>query len=100
MYRCNISTPAIEFGKQLYETTTKRKLKSCGVLVCVGRGKGFLAASSDGLVANDKIMETKFPYLGRNLKPDDKPTKNRKFSSTLRKGRQTLKTSHNYYFQI
>lgn len=49
--------PAAQYGKinedvalQAYAALTGRKVEKCGIFVCVGKCKGFLAASPDGLV--------------------------------------------------
>ena len=57
----------------------------------------YLAATPDGLINSDSIVEIKCPFLGRNFQ-----VKPGKFFPFLEEssGQVSLKPSHNYYYQI
>ena len=57
----------------------------------------FLAATPDGLVDKDILIEVKCPYTGRKSKI--RPGKKFPFLQR-RNGKLALKTSHNYYDQV
>ncbi|ODM88232.1 hypothetical protein Ocin01_18450, partial [Orchesella cincta] len=60
---------------------------------------GIFAASPDGRVGEEGIVEIKCPYSIRDLKPHDWPTSSSDCPLKLQNGTLVLKT-HNHYFQI
>ncbi|ODM95241.1 hypothetical protein Ocin01_11442, partial [Orchesella cincta] len=61
---------------------------------------GIFAASPDGRVGEEGIVEIKCPYSIRDLKPHDWPTSSSDCPLKLQNGTLVLKTTHNHYFQI
>jgi len=60
----------------------------------------FLAASPDGIIENDGIIEIKCPYTIKDLILED-AIQNRKLKfTTVINGKLNLKTNDNYYYQI
>lgn len=60
----------------------------------------FLAASPDGLINNDSIVEIKCPASIKNYTPEE-GYENKKLSFMMYKdGTLRLKTTHVYYYQI
>lgn len=79
------------FAKQ-----TGKKVDKCGIFVSTEQHYAFLAASPDGLVGEDEIVEVKAPYsaLGKTLKTARLPY------LTNDNGNLRLKRSHRYYDQV
>lgn len=107
LYGSPVHNAAVQYGKlnedvalKAYTALTGRKVENCGLFVCVGKGKGFLAASPDGIVGHDRLVEVKCPYSARDLNPVDIPAKKKSFCSTLKDGKLHLKPSHNYFYQV
>ena len=70
-------------------------VKPCGLFV--SEGFPFLAATPDGLVGADSVVEVKCPYVGRN----EKIAANKHFPFLMcEKGQLSLKPSHNYFDQV
>lgn len=84
---------------QAYEELTGCTVQPCGLFVDMD--KGFLAASPDGLVGDDKIIEVKCPYKARNMTPENAGAVfGVKFCSQLVNGKLQLNTNDNYYYQV
>lgn len=60
----------------------------------------FLAASPDGLIGNDAIIEIKCPYSAKDLSPDDAQKQNKLKFMEIESENLILKKNHNYYFQV
>ena len=68
----------------------------------------WLAATPDGIVEDPSetttrrngLLEIKCPYSARNKSPTDACKEINRFCCTLNNNEVTLKTTHNYYFQI
>lgn len=73
-------------------------VKSCGLFV--HRNYPFLAASPDGLIADDGIVEIKCPYKARNLLPEDAIEQKLIQFATFVDGNFRLKRSDKYYYQV
>lgn len=93
-----LTTPPVIHGKQceiparkLYEQKTQRVCREVGLFVY--KKYQFLAASPDGLIGNEGIIEIKSPYNFRNSDPN---TCN--FDFLHPDG--SLKMTHDYYYQI
>lgn len=81
-------------AREAYENKTGQKVKKCGLFIDVTMP--FLAASPDGLVDDELLIEVKCPYTSRDkaISPA--------YVTYLRSidGELKLKTNHNYYYQI
>lgn len=107
MYGKIPNLPQIEYGRlnepialTSYAQLTGLHVKPCGLFVSLDENKGFLAASPDGLVGDNKIVEIKCPYSGRALTPHEIPARNRNFCCTFENDKLKLKRKHNYYYQV
>lgn len=98
-----LNTAAINHGK-MYESIAAKefskhfqvKVTPCGLFV--NPDFPFLAASPDGLVNENEIVEIKCPYNGRNSAI--LPGKHFPFLTINSDGQIHLKETHNYYYQI
>jgi putative phage-type endonuclease len=98
-----LSSPAITHGRT-YEETARSELEErlnksvqkCGLFVSTEHP--FLAASPDGLIGGDTIVEIKCPFGGRDVIP----TAGKAFPFLVKKpdGSVGLKQNHNYYYQV
>lgn len=109
LYNEEINSYSIQHGKinepeaiRTYEKKKSIKVRSCGLFVDMQYG--FLAASPDGLIDADGIIEVKCPYsLAKKGITIDFAAKNiktfyLKFDENTQK--INLKATHDYYFQI
>lgn len=60
----------------------------------------FLAASPDGLVGNDSIIEIKCPHSAKDFSPIYAYHQNKLKFVEIKSGNLVLKKNHNYFFQI
>ncbi|XP_039287348.1 uncharacterized protein LOC111052200 [Nilaparvata lugens] len=71
----------------------------CGLFV--DKEHDFLAASPDGLVGGDNLIEVKCPKSAENLTISEAVIKVKSFClEKLRCGNVRLKKNHNYYYQV
>ncbi|KAH7980339.1 hypothetical protein HPB49_015143 [Dermacentor silvarum] len=99
----SFTTSATEHGKQhesvalqLYATENETVVQPCGLFVDLEHG--FLAASPDGLVGTDRIVEVKCPLKSKEDEPLEAA---RNFSDKKRKdGAPVLSRSHSYFYQV
>ena len=70
-------------------------MRKCGLFIYPAAPE--LAATPDGLIDSDTIVEVKCPFTGRLEKI--KPGKNFTFL-TKTDGQITMKTTHKYYYQV
>lgn len=95
------TTAATEHGKQhesvalqLYATEKETVVQPCGLFIDLKHG--FLAATPDGLVGTDRIVEVKCPLKYKEHEPLEAA---RNFSEKKqRDGALVLSRSHSYYF--
>lgn len=73
-------------------------VKSCGLFV--DRNYPFLAASPDGLIDDDGMVEIKCPYKARNLLPEDAIEQKMIQFATFEDGKFRLKRTDKYYYQV
>jgi hypothetical protein len=100
--------PSLDYGKlneavarNEYATFSGSTVDECGFFVCTKKDWGFLGASPDGLVGENKIIEIKCPYSARYLHPLDIPKNIKTFYCSLdHDGKLKLNKKHNYFFQI
>lgn len=82
-----------------YEESTGNKVEKCGLFVDLTRG--YLAASPDGLVGEDRVLEVKCPFSVKHLTPEQAATSKKSFCSVLdSNGALKLRRSHTYYAQV
>ena len=79
-----------------FENKTGLKVQSCGLFI--HENFPFLAATPDGIVGEDEIVEVKCPFAGRDC--EIKPGKNFAFLNYTSDQKVTLKSNHNYMYQI
>lgn len=70
----------------------------CGLFV--DKNVPFLAASPDGLVDNNSIVEIKCPASIKDYTPEEAYEMNKLKFMTHNEGHFRLKTSHKYYYQV
>lgn len=97
------TTAATEHGKQhesvalqLYATEKETVVQPCGLFIDLKHG--FLAATPDGLVGTDRIVEVKCPLKYKEHEPLEAA---RNFSEKKqRDGAPVLSRSHSYFYQV
>jgi hypothetical protein len=73
-------------------------IKDCGLFI--SEHHPFLAASPDGVIGDDGLIEIKCPYTARDFTPENAIiSKKIKFAS-LENGHLKLKRTRAYYFQV
>lgn len=103
LYSKVFSTAAMDYGItnepvaiQLYEAQEKRVVQPCGLFIDLEYG--FLAASPDGLVGTDGILEVKCPQTKRHLKASEAAAA---YNDKKQKDcHPCLGRAHPYYYQI
>jgi len=84
--------------KKCLEIKLGVNIQSCGLFV--HRKLTFLAASPDGLIDNDGIVEIKCPASIKDMTPEE-AFENKKLNfMSLIDGNLKFKTTHSYYFQV
>lgn len=96
---CTISTPATVHGIQMEKVALKKfendfEMHVVDVGLCIDIERPYLAASPDGLIAENFVLEIKCPFSGKDSKIEAG-----KFFPFLTKEKK-LKTCHKYYAQI
>ncbi|XP_060858281.1 uncharacterized protein LOC132935681 [Metopolophium dirhodum] len=81
-----------------FEKVINLKIKPAGLFV--DKTYHFLAASPDGLIEDDGIIEIKCPYTIKDLTPEDAIQNGKLKFATVIDGKLNLKTNDNYYYQI
>ncbi|KAJ8984108.1 hypothetical protein NQ317_017317 [Molorchus minor] len=71
---------------------------NCGLFI--HQDYPFLAASPDGLIEENAIIEVKCPYKAKELTPEEAINKNLIQYATIENGAFTLKRSDHYYYQV
>lgn len=100
-----LHTPAIIHGRQHeqaaikeFEKKMQMTVKKCGLFIG-GKPYSFIAATPDGLVGNDHVIEVKCPYSGR----DSPISPGKKFPylyTCSESGEINLKKCSSYYIQV
>ena len=94
---------AVIYGRTQEENAAKKfsEITGLDVLPCglfIDKNYSYLAASPDGLVGQDALLEVKCPYTQRESKISTAP---HLFPMLENKdGQLTLKTNHDHYYQI
>lgn len=81
-----------------FEKEINLKIKPTGLFV--DKSYHFLAASPDGLIEDDAIIEIKCPYTIKDLTPEDSIQCGKLKFATVTDGKLKLKTNDKYYYQI
>lgn len=81
-----------------FEKLLGKSVIACGLFV--HQEYPFLAASPDGLVDEDALVEIKCPYKARNVCPEDAIAQKLVQFATFDDGIFRLKRTNNYYFQV
>ncbi|KAL4083865.1 hypothetical protein QTP88_029181 [Uroleucon formosanum] len=85
-------------AKTEFETMYNLKVLPAGLFVDFNLP--FLAASPDGLIGNDAIIEIKCPYSAKDLSPVDAQKQNKLKFMEIESENLILKKNYNYYFQV
>lgn len=96
MFRYGIENEPI--AKKCLEIKLGVNIQSCGLFV--HRKLSFLAASPDGLIDNDGIVEIKCPASIKDMTPEEAFENKKLNCMSLIDGILKLKTTHSYYFQV
>lgn len=103
LYKKNFTSAALEHGRQqervalrLYEQEMETAVQPCGLFVYPEYG--FLAASPDGLIASDGIVEVKCPFTAKDMEPSEAAKKYNQRSQVHEPPK--LSCSHNYFYQV
>lgn len=94
----DINAPSIAHGIRYENVALDQYIQSTGASyqvsgLCIDENFPFLAASPDGLIDRDGIIEIKCPFNARNIHPEH-------FHFDFLYEDKSLKTTHNYYYQI
>lgn len=81
-----------------FETKRNKKVKPCGLFV--HKEHCFLAASPDGLIEDDGIIEVKCPSTAKMLPPEEAIQQKKVTFATIYNGKLQLKRYHNYFYQV
>ncbi|XP_063931863.1 uncharacterized protein LOC135143855 [Zophobas morio] len=102
-YKSLINCPAINYGIlnektaiTAYQEKTKNVVVECGLFVDLENG--FLAASPDGLIGENGILEVKCPKSAENLTVEEASKTLKQFYIDKKQG--CLKRTHNYFYQV
>ncbi|KAH8027883.1 hypothetical protein HPB51_011113 [Rhipicephalus microplus] len=103
LYKKNFTSAALEHERQqervalrLYEQEMETAVQPCGLFVYPEYG--FLAASPDGLIASDGIVEVKCPFTAKDMEPSKAAKKYNQRSQVHEPPK--LSCSHNYLYQV
>eukprot|EP00102_Acyrthosiphon_pisum_P008372 XP_003244896.1 PREDICTED: uncharacterized protein LOC100573605 isoform X3 [Acyrthosiphon pisum] len=103
----NYKIKSIEYGRMM-ETVAKQKFEEIFKIIiepvglCVDENDPYIAASPDGLIEDDSIIEIKCPFSAITEVNMLEAVKNGKvsFCQIDKEKCVTLKTNHDYYYQI
>lgn len=85
-------------AKENLEECIKKKIHPAGLIVDINMP--FLAASPDGIIDNDILIEIKCPASAKTLTPEEAIINGKIKSCLLKNKHLYLKRNHNYYFQV
>lgn len=85
-------------AKSSFQDITGEEVLPCGLYI--SDTESYLAATPDGLIGENSIIEIKCPYSARHLTPEEAvETKKIKFA-VYKDGKFTLKRNDVYYYQV
>lgn len=98
-------TVATNYGKNNESEAIKQFSKETGLKVVesglfVDKNKPFLAASPDGLIGDDTLIEVKCPYKIASMTPEEGIQQKKVDFCTYQARKLNLKSNHNYYYQV
>jgi len=98
-------TLATNYGKEKEDEAIQQFIEETGLPVSkcglfVDKHKTFLAASPDGLVEEDSIVEVKCPYKIVDLTPKEGIEQKKIDFCIFKNDTLELKRNHNYYYQV
>jgi len=85
-------------AKENLENVLKRKIEVVGLFV--DSNLPFLAASPDGLILNDSLVEIKCPASAKTLTPEEGIIMKKIKSCVIENGQLHLKRNDNYFYQV
>lgn len=85
-------------AKKALEKVLGKKIRNAGLII--DYALPFLAASPDGLVARNSIVEIKCPHAAKNMTPEDGITSKAIKYCDLKDGQIHLKVNSYYYYQV
>ncbi|KAK5639603.1 hypothetical protein RI129_012095 [Pyrocoelia pectoralis] len=83
---------------EAFQAETNEIVSPCGLYI--REDFPFLAASPDGLVGEDALIEVKCPYTARKHSPHEATQQKEIKFCEIKNGNVMLKTNHDYYYQI
>lgn len=98
-------TLATNYGREKEDEAIQQFIEETGLQVSkcglfVDKHKPFLAASPDGLVEEDSVVEVKCPYKIVDLTPKEGIEQKKIDFCVFKNDTLQLKRNHNYYFQV
>ncbi|CAH1155497.1 unnamed protein product [Phaedon cochleariae] len=81
-----------------FQLLTGKKVINCGLFI--DRNHPFLAASPDGLIDTDAIVEVKCPYKAKDVTPEEGIKQKLIQFATFENGVFSLKRTDKYYYQV
>lgn len=106
LYRDNVSTKAMEYGKanesavvKIYEREKSVQVKRCGLFVDTQHP--FLCTSPDGLIGEEGLLEIKCPFSAKTSNSLMEVVKEKHdIGLKIKDNNLYLPTTHKYYYQI
>lgn len=95
-YRYGIANESI--ARKDFEDKFNISIKSAGLFI--HKTLNYLAASPDGLIGNDGIIEIKCPYSIKDYTPEQAVNNKKIKCMTISNGNLLLKKTDNYYYQV
>jgi len=90
--------PVRRHGQRTVKKSYWKKYKNACFIV--DHGLSFLAASPDGLVDNNALVEIKCPASAKSMSPEDGISMKKIKCCEIKDGQLHLKHNHNYYYQV
>ena len=85
-------------AKEQLEDLLKTKIQSAGLIV--DKNIPFIAASPDGILDDESLVEIKCPASAKELAPEDAIQSNKIKYCSIKDGTLYLKRNDNYYYQV
>lgn len=87
-----------DMAKEELEKIIGKKIENAGLFV--DANLQFLAASPDGLIDNDSLVEIKCPASAKSFTPEEGILMKKIKSCTIENGQLHLKRNDNYFYQV
>jgi len=85
-------------AKEQLEDLLKQKIQPVGLVV--DNNMPFIAASPDGILDDESLVEIKCPASAKELAPEDAIQNNKIKCCSIKDGELFLKRNDNYYYQV